>query len=116
MRSRRNAGSWLLATREKTRAEGTGVEILATGIDPKGSPEIGTPALGSTSQSTDWSFSASRIKALWCLHCCALPVFGWGGAGVPGNPFSAGEEQECRCLHEFHACWVKHAGHSRRLR
>ena len=39
-----------------------------------------------------------RIKALWRLHCCAspvtrfrlgrsriLPVFGWGGAGLPAN-------------------------------
>ena len=24
-----------------------------------------------------------RIKALWRLQCCRLPVFGWGGAGVP---------------------------------
>jgi hypothetical protein len=25
-----------------------------------------------------------RIKALWCLRCCALPVLCWGGAGVSG--------------------------------
>jgi len=27
-----------------------------------------------------------RIKPLRRLHCCALPVLCWGGAGVPGNP------------------------------
>ena len=26
-----------------------------------------------------------RIKALWRLQCCALPVFGAGGAGAPGQ-------------------------------
>ena len=27
-----------------------------------------------------------RIKALWRLHCCALPVLRCGGAGAPGAP------------------------------
>jgi hypothetical protein len=26
-----------------------------------------------------------RINALWRLHCCALPVFCWAGAGAPGK-------------------------------
>jgi hypothetical protein len=28
-----------------------------------------------------------RIKALWRLRCCALPVLCWGGAGAPGLSF-----------------------------
>src|SRR6516164_9740424 len=29
-----------------------------------------------------------RIKALWRLHCCALPVLCWGGAGAPESEIS----------------------------
>jgi len=27
-----------------------------------------------------------RIKALWRLHCCGLPRFGWGRSGSAGQP------------------------------
>jgi hypothetical protein len=51
----------LPATQEKPEAGETGVEILVTGIDSKGSPEIGHPSTGVDSQAR---MGASPLRAI----------------------------------------------------
>jgi hypothetical protein len=67
-------------------------------------PRPGRVAVSLTSMGNSLA-AVLRIKALWRLHCCALPVLCWGGAGASANsrnlPIDAKSSAEAQINDDF---------------